>query len=137
MDELFSQVIIALFKRNGIDPPSNTDPADVTSFTRVFKLVYIYFFVSAGVVMLLLGMFLWIVRRRRRGRDVYDGVAIGVRVFVGCALLGLVGFVADEGLMDRYLQSAWVLGTVLVALVLGESYVLLAAWEKKDTEADL
>ncbi|KAI9719986.1 MAG: hypothetical protein M1812_003111 [Candelaria pacifica] len=116
MDELFSQVIIALFKRNGIDPPSNTDPSDVDSFTGVFKLVYIYFFVSAGVVLVLLGVFLWIVRRR--GRDVYDGIAIGIRGVVGVALLGLAAVAGNEELVDNYMQSPWVIGTVLVALVL-------------------
>ncbi|KAI9774455.1 MAG: hypothetical protein M1835_006039 [Candelina submexicana] len=120
IEELFSQVIIALFKRNDIDPPANTDPSDVDSFTRVFKLVYIYFFVSAGVVLLSLGLFLWIVRRRRRrrGRDIYDAVAIGMRVVVGISLLGLAAVASNEELTNMYMQSAWVIGTVLVALVL-------------------
>ncbi|KAI9698469.1 MAG: hypothetical protein M1836_004050 [Candelina mexicana] len=119
IEELFSQVIIALFKRNDIDPPANTDPSDVGSFNRVFKLVYIYFFISAGVVLLLLGLFLWIVRRRRtRRRDVYDAVAIGMRVVVGVSLLGLAAVASNEELTNSYMQSAWVIGTVLVALVL-------------------
>jgi len=72
--------------------------AMMEAYFRVFKMIFIYFFICASMVVLLLGVF----RSMSIGRrDRYDGVMITVRFAMGLML----AFLALLGLMDEHIQS--------------------------------
>ncbi|KAI9834791.1 MAG: hypothetical protein M1819_002877 [Sarea resinae] len=125
LENLVGNVVVALFQRNKITPPA-TSPRynNLDGLVSVFQLVYIYYFIAAGTVLLCLAAFLWIVRRR--DQDVYDRLAMATRVVLAVAMYALTAIAANDNAMGNYMLNAIVIATFLLALVLvvGIDYIL-------------
>lgn len=91
--------------------------AQMEAYFAIFKMIFVYFFVSTSCVMLLLAIF----RSMSIGaRDKYDSVMIAVRTAMGL-LLGMLGLLAlmNEHITS-YINSGVLLPTLLFVLIFGE-----------------
>lgn len=91
--------------------------AKLEAYFQVFKMIFIYFFVCASFVLLVLGVF----RSMSIGpRDRFDSVMITFRMAMGL----LLGGMALQALMDQnitnYINSGVLLPTLLLVLAIGK-----------------
>merc|ERR1712225_169038 len=101
---------------------TQSEPGDDTigtltsdAYTLLFGVSYIYYLVCAGMVLIMFGVFRWLVLVRK---DVFDKVAIAWRGVLGVLLCGLTLLVVQESgdLVSSYTSSGWFLATFLLAL---------------------
>merc|ERR1711939_512486 len=101
---------------------TQSEPGDDTigtltsdAYTLLFGVSYIYYLVCAGMVLIMFGVFRWLVLVRK---DVFDKVAIAWRGVLGVLLCGLTLLVVQErgDLVSSYTSSGWFLATFLLAL---------------------
>jgi hypothetical protein len=92
--------------------------AKMEAYFAVFKMIFIYFFICTGLVMIILGVFR---RMTLTVRDKYDHVMITVRMAMGVflALLALMALMDDR--ITSYINSGVLLPTFLFVLIFGES----------------
>ncbi|KAH6718581.1 hypothetical protein BKA61DRAFT_668924 [Leptodontidium sp. MPI-SDFR-AT-0119] len=85
------------------------------AYSQLFGVSFIYYLVCAGVVLIMLGVFRWLMLSRKDG---FDRFAIGIRVPLGLLLCGLSLLVIQKSgdLVDRCTESRWFLATFLLAL---------------------
>jgi hypothetical protein len=105
-----------------VDAANGSGVAKMDAYSAIFKMIFIYFFVSTAFVMFILGAF----RSMSIGpRDKYDRVMIAVRMVTGICLgfLGLLALMNEH--ITTYINSGVLLPTLLVALVFGEFYFSL------------
>jgi hypothetical protein len=121
LHDLLSMVLTAVLKKFGFSPPKSAkvgdgqDPGDAV--LSVVTLGYEYFFASAGVVVFLLAVFLWFVRRRK---DVFDYASIAIRIVASFILFGCVFFTYNDDLLFNYLQGPMILPTILLLLLISQ-----------------
>lgn len=98
---------------------------ELNAIYNVFTTVYLYFFIGAGVALILLAALFWL-GKRRKSRGEYLSIGLRGLVGLGLALLSAmyVSLDKDESKrQDRYLNyfgSAWMLPTVVFAYGLGK-----------------
>jgi hypothetical protein len=107
-----------------IPTPTDTDN-NIYAILNLFEVVFIYYFVFAGLtLMLLAALFLLGKRHKLRG----EILSVGVRVFFGLGL-SLVAVMAAPALgattdpnssLHKFMFSAWLLPTVLLTYLTGE-----------------
>jgi hypothetical protein len=122
--ELVSLVQNEQFRANSLYVPdvqvkaaNGSGVAQLDAYFAVFRMIFIYFFVSAGLLMIFMGVF----RKMSIGaRDRYDEIMIGMRIVIGLTL----GFLALMGMMSqqvvRYIDSGVLLPTLLFSLIVGK-----------------
>ena len=131
LSDLLTLVLEAVFKKFGFSPPKSAkvgpdqNPAD--PILAVAALGYEYFFASAGVVVFLLAVFLWFVRRKK---DVYDQVAIAIRLVAALVLFGCIFFVYNDDLLFNYMEGPMILPTVLLILLLSRLRFSTFPWNR-------
>jgi len=84
--------------------------------TRVFDLVYEYYFISFGIVFLIFGIFTFLVRPHR---NIYDYLAVSIRVVVAIIMFGMIGLftLGSDTAYHNYLYSRWPISQVCLILV--------------------
>lgn len=120
---LLGSLISATFKFFKIQASKNTakiddkklkDPiADIGKVVKVFDLVFIYFFIAAGVTLIIMAV---LIALAKKGKCAGDYAAIILRLLVGVALTMVTVVKANPNLQDQFLFSAWILPTVLLGL---------------------
>ncbi|KAH0559892.1 hypothetical protein GP486_003589 [Trichoglossum hirsutum] len=117
--KLLTKILAAIFKKYGFEPPKsaviskNDNP--IKPIVSVILLNYRYFFASAGIVLLLLAVFVWFVRRRK---DIYDWIAVGTRGLGAVILIACIFISYREDTMFKYLEGPMILPTVLIVLLI-------------------
>ncbi|KAI9858825.1 MAG: hypothetical protein M1813_007292 [Trichoglossum hirsutum] len=117
--DVLTTVLAAIFKKYGFEPPKtakigpNDDP--MGPIVSVILLNYRYFFASAGIVVLLLAVFLWFVRRRK---DIYDWIAVVIRGIAALLLFTCIFISYNTTALFDYLRGPMILPTVLIVLLL-------------------
>lgn len=120
---LLGTLINATFKFFKIASSKNTaktndkkvkDPiAELDKVVKVFDLVFIYFFVAAGVTLIIMAV---LIALAKKGKCAGDYAAIILRLVVGVALAMITVVKTNPNLQDQFLFSAWILPTVLLGL---------------------
>jgi hypothetical protein len=84
----------------------------------VFNLVFKYFFVAMGTVFIVFATFTFLVRPYR---NIYDYLAIGIRVAVAVAMYAMVGLytIGSTEVYSDYLYSPWPVPQVCFILFIG------------------
>ena len=93
-------------------PKSSID--SLLNILHVYDLVFVYFFVAAGITLITLGVMIALAKKKK---VLGDYVAIGLRCVVGVGLAGVAGLLANEDAQKNFLQSAWMLPTVLIGIL--------------------
>jgi hypothetical protein len=119
--DLNNRVQIALYSRLGVTSVGvgGSLGKDIDNISSFFEVVYIYFFVSAGSVVLFLALFKWLGHKGLMDQLIY--LSIVTRTLVGVALISLTATLANEDLQSNYTSSSLLLPTILLALTLGMS----------------
>ena len=143
--ELFYAVVHSIYQTYGFEAPeteSGSTPTaedELSNDYNVITLVYIYFFVSVGVTLVLMGVLNLLTLPRatfsRKGLK-QPGVwsRIGIFFVVGAVMAGLSGLIgSDTG--ANLSVSGWLLPAVTfgLILVLGVQYV---RWPQKNVESE-
>jgi hypothetical protein len=127
--ELVSLVQNEQFRANSLYVPdvqvkaaNGSGVAQMDAYFAVFRMVFIYFFVCAGLILIFMAVF----RRMSIGaRDRYDEVMISMRMVVGLTL----GFLALMGMMSQkvvqYIDSGVLLPTLMFALIFSKFCIFL------------
>ena len=123
--DISNRVQVALYSRLGITSVGlgNSLDKDIDNISSFFEVVYIYFFVGAGTVVLFFALFKWLGYHGFRSWELY--ISITTRALVGVALVSLTATLANEDLQSNYTSSSMVLPTVLLALTFSELTCLL------------
>lgn len=87
--------------------------AELDKVVKVFDLVFIYFFVAAGVTLIIMAV---LIALAKKGKCAGDYAAIILRLLVGVALTMITVVKANPNLQDQFLFSAWILPSVLLGL---------------------
>ena len=101
---------------------------ELNAIYNIFTTVYLYFFIGAGLTLILLASLFWL-GKRRKSRGEYLSIGLRVLVGLGLALLSAMYVSLDDDPskgQDRYVNyfgSAWMLPTVVFAYGLGKSVV--------------
>jgi hypothetical protein len=123
--DLNIRVQIALYSRLGVTSVGvgNSLDKDIDNISSFFEVVYIYFFTSAGSVVLFLALFMWLGYNGLRNWPVY--ISIITRSLVGAALISLTATLANEDIQSNYTSSSMLLPTILLALTFSTSTRIL------------
>lgn len=90
------------------------DPiAELDKVVKVFDLVFIYFFIAAGLTLIIMAV---LIALAKKGKCAGDYAAIILRLIVGVALTMITVVKTNPNLQDQFLFSAWILPTVLLGL---------------------
>lgn len=103
------------YNGTGVDIGKLTDQA----YQEVFGLAFVYYLFCAGLILIGLGIFRRMILSQA---DVFDYIAIAVRIIVGCFLcfLNFMQLQPSGQLVADYAQSGAFLPTFLFALLLGK-----------------
>jgi Bacterial low temperature requirement A protein (LtrA) len=110
-----------------IEVPDTVDVGDeafnvAIGLDLLYSTVYLYFFISAGLALIILGT-LFIVGKKRL--IMIEWLSIGARIFVGSVLCLLATMYAtlykvNDNAFANYLWSPWLVPTVMLSLMLGK-----------------
>ena len=106
-------------KKSKDEDYSKEDSAEkLLNITKVFNLVYEYYFISFGVIFVIFGIFTFLVRPHR---NIYDYLAVAIRGVVAVIMFGMVGLytIGSEKAYYAYLHSRWPISQVCIMLVVG------------------
>ncbi|KAL8776054.1 MAG: hypothetical protein Q9213_008399 [Squamulea squamosa] len=108
---------------------------DLSNALSVYDLVFLYFFIAAGLTLILMAVLMVLNKKGRWVKGDVIGVAVRVTVGAGLALVALVK--TDMTSEEQFLYSPWMLPTVmlglgLVVLVDGVSGWVLPAEKSMD-----
>ena len=118
--------IVFVCENFGIEPPQSdsADAADpATRFEQIyssFVVVFLYFFIAAGLTLLFLAL-LFSLGRRNKVRGDYLSIILRVVVGLGLCLLTLMDVPSDKlsGNIGVFMASAWMLPTVAISYAFG------------------
>ncbi|KAL8735395.1 MAG: hypothetical protein Q9166_000940 [cf. Caloplaca sp. 2 TL-2023] len=101
------------------DPiPANEtkDPyTDLGNALIVYDLVFLYFFVAAGLTLILMAV---LVVLNKRGKLVKgDWIAVGLRLVVGAGIATVAAMKTNYTAEERFLYSPWMIPTVMLGLL--------------------
>lgn len=90
------------------------DPiAELDKVVKVFDLVFVYFFIAAGLTLIIMAV---LIALAKKGKCAGDYAAIILRLVVGVALAMITALKSNPNLQDHFLFSAWILPSVVVGL---------------------
>ena len=126
VSDLLSELLVGITEYYGMKAPKPkknqsqdySGEGKLGKVIGVFNLVYEYYFVSFGTIFLIFGIFTFLVRPHR---NIYDFLAIAIRVLVGISMFAMVGLytVGSEDVYYDYLYSPWPIPQVCIILVSG------------------
>ncbi|KAK6503134.1 hypothetical protein TWF481_008169 [Arthrobotrys musiformis] len=137
IDKLWDLCAYAIFSGYHIEAPSSNDQLFNTDkkfdgFSRIYNLVVVYFFVSAGGFLLILALFTYLMKWPK---DRYEWLHIAYRTVFGL-VIGLIATVAtSKKRMDGFVTSPWVVPMMmllLLGLLLLDKLTILAALKYSD-----
>lgn len=102
---------------HGHKTKGHKEPAKLDQYFVIFRLVYEYFFLGTGVLMLLFAFFFFLVRRKK---DHYDYAMVGYRIIAGIIMFAIAALAADKKLVTKYITSVYVVPVVPLTLGAGE-----------------
>ncbi|XMA16151.1 hypothetical protein WAI453_008942 [Rhynchosporium graminicola] len=119
MGTLFAVIQDSIFDNFGIEPPAieniNPDPNEEFNKNQAsFRLIFVYFFVAAGVTLILMDALNFLSRPKPTRGD-YSRMLINLLVGVTLAFIATI-VNTTEGF--KFAQSPWILPTVALAFVL-------------------
>ncbi len=126
VDGIFGTLINATFKYFKIqaskkdesqtqkDPTIRPDPLrDLYNVLKVYDLVFVYFFVAAGLTLVMMAV---LIALAKKGKCAGDYAAILLRLVVGGGLAMISIITVNTAAQQNYLYSAWMLPSVLLGL---------------------
>ena len=126
LDTIYSNGITFVCAKFKIEPPEEaTDPIDrANHIFDLFETVYIYFFVFAGLVLILLAV-LFLLGKKKKLRGELLSVAVRLGAGLGLSLLAVMaapslGRGDGEDSLHRFMYSGMMLPTVLIVYLVGE-----------------
>lgn len=120
---LSGNVTVALFSSMGILPKEpESMSSDGMRYVKVYlgllTFVYIYYFVTVGLVMAYFAVFTFLTRRHPR--HLYNAIAVGFRLLCATVLLSQVAFARDFNLTYKYMTHPIILYTFSLNMLSGE-----------------
>ncbi|KAL8949787.1 MAG: hypothetical protein Q9222_004130 [Ikaeria aurantiellina] len=98
-------------------PESNTDPyVDLEHALVVYDLVFLYFFLAAGLTLVLMALLIAL-NRQGRGFHKGDWMSIGLRLVAGTGLALVAAVKTSQMQEERFLYSPWMVPTVMLGLL--------------------
>lgn len=122
--EDYDNIIVGLYKiifdGYGFEPPENLDESEdplaiVNSYLGVFELVFGYFFISAGIVLLILGVLSWLSHSKGLHESRAHLGGIISKFVIGLGLVFLSTMVLTQS-SDNLGESAWTLPLMFFSL---------------------
>lgn len=96
------------------DSAVKPDPlTDLLNALKVYDLVFVYFFIAAGLTLILMAV---LIALAKKGKCAGDYAAILLRLVVGCGLAMISIVKASTAAQQKFLYSAWMLPSVLLGL---------------------
>lgn len=90
------------------------DPlTDLYNALKVYDLVFVYFFIAAGLTLILMAV---LIALAKKGKCAGDYTAILLRLVVGCGLAMISIVKVNTAAQQNFLYSAWMLPSVLLGL---------------------
>ena len=129
LDTIYSNGITFVCAKFKIETPESSGEDAIERANAIFNLfetVYIYFFIFAGFVLVLLS-FLFMLGKRKKLRGEMLSVAVRMLSGIGLSMLALIaapGLVRDDGddNLHRYMYSGLMLPTVLIVYFIGKCF---------------
>ena len=107
----------------------------VSDIVNIFYTVYTYFFVAAGLTLIVLTLLLWLGKREKYRTEIF-AMAVRCLIGVGLALLALMNLPSlelnENAAIYNYIVSPWMLPTVLLSYLLGEITLELTSYSNID-----
>lgn len=123
VDGIFGTLINATFKYFKIQASKKDtqkylsikpDPfTDLYNVLKVYDLVFIYFFIAAGLTLVTMAVLIGLAKK---GKCAGDYAAILLRLVVGCGLAMISIVKVNTAAQQNFLYSAWMLPSVLLGL---------------------
>ena len=123
VDGIFGTLINATFKYFKIQASQKDtqkylsikpDPfTDLYNVLKVYDLVFIYFFIAAGLTLVTMAVLIGLAKK---GKCAGDYAAILLRLVVGCGLAMITIVKVNTAAQQNFLYSAWMLPSVLLGL---------------------
>lgn len=128
VDGIFGTLINATFKffkiqasKKDLSPKPKDNSAavkpdpltDLYNALKVYDLVFVYFFIAAGLTLIMMAI---LIALAKKGKCAGDYTAILLRLLVGCALAMISIVKINTAAQQKFLYSAWMLPSVLLAL---------------------
>lgn len=140
-DGILTELLKIIFDGYGFEPPESSgegaESADdiVQSYFNVFELVFGYFFICAGLVLIFLAVLSWLSHGKDKGRKPWIGIIGNVIIGVGLALLSTMVLTSAS---DNLGESVWTIPLVVfvlaIALVLNHTPLAMVSWRKKKSK---
>lgn len=120
MEKIYTELLKIIFNGYGFEPPeeapesANAEDA-IEPYNSLFNLVFGYFFISAGLVLIFIGILSWLSHSKAKGEIRGHILAIITKFLIGlglvfCSLMVLTDAAGDLG------ASAWTLTLLLFLL---------------------
>ena len=129
IQNLLATVVHSIFTTYGFEPAEEktgsapTPQEELAADNDTINLVGIYFFVTCGMTLLLIGLLsLLTVRNYKRGSGTF--VRLGVFLFLGLGL-ALLAPMVNTAAFDSFGVSAWILPLVVLCYGIGKSTLLV------------
>ncbi len=98
----------------GIKQKKIKDPfAELEGVIKVYDLVFVYFFVAAGLTLVMMAI---LIALAKKGKCAGDYAAIGLRLIIGIGLSAIALVKVNPTLQENFLYSPWMLPSVLIGL---------------------
>lgn len=96
------------------DSPVKPEPlTDLLNALKVYDLVFVYFFIAAGLTLILMAV---LIALAKKGKCAGDYTAILLRLVVGCGLAMISIVKVNTTAQQNFLYSAWMLPSVMLGL---------------------
>ena len=125
--DLESQLLVGIMEYYGMKASKSKDSKDkdanrydlLMKKFKVFDLVFEYYFISFGIIFMIFGIFTFLVRPHR---NIYDFIAVAIRVLVGVSMFSMIGLytIGSEEAYTKYLYGPWPIPQVCIILVGGK-----------------
>ncbi|KAK6539003.1 hypothetical protein TWF694_010551 [Orbilia ellipsospora] len=141
IDKLWDLCAYAIFNGFSVQAPVTTgefynSDRKFEGFSNIYHLVLIYFFVSAGVLLVILAIFTYLMKWPK---DRFEWLHITYRLVFGVTI-GLIALVATNGIMlDNFLTSPWVVPMMmmlLLALLIIDKLTILSAFRYSERKVN-
>ena len=119
MKDVLIDVLQLVFTGYGFEPPEIAEGADSTEiynkYFGVFNLIFVYFFVSAGIVLISLGILTWVTLKKKDSstRSRYIGIIANLVLGLALALLSIMETTPAAG---SFGTSVWTLPLLVFIL---------------------
>ena len=120
---LTGNVTVALFSSMGItleDPGSSSSEGIqyVKLYLGLLAFVYVYYFITVGLIMLLFSLFTALTSRHERFR--FNAIAVGFRIVCAIILISQIAFAKNFDLTYKYMTHPIILFTFSFTMVSGQ-----------------